>query len=209
MLRKMAVSSVCSSQLEQLRAIDDYVKQLFRKDPTGHDYYHMKRVSRLAKKIAEKEGADLFICEAGALLHDVGDRKLFDSPELAKKHMFQFLRSIHFSEERILKLYEAIKDTSFSKGQVPSSLEGKVIQDADRIDAIGAIGIARTFAFGGAKGQLIYDEENPEKTSIQHFYDKLLLLKDQLNTEFAKVIAEERHLFLEQFLKRFHSEMGP
>lgn len=208
MLRKMEESLDCFNQKEQkqLEAIIKYVYNLFSKDSTGHDFFHLKRVVRLSRKIATYEQANLFVSEAGAWLHEIGDVKLFKNPQLAKEQMINFLQSISINEKTIQDLLIAIEDISFRKGKTPRSLEGKVIQDADRLDALGAIGIARTFAYGGATGQLIYHEGQPENTTIQHFYDKLLLLKDQMNTTYGQQIAVKRHFFMELFLEQFFKE---
>ncbi|MFC4557338.1 HD domain-containing protein [Virgibacillus kekensis] len=191
---------------EKLKAIRDYVSGIFEDDATGHDFFHMQRVAEAAGKIAEKEGANLFISKAAAWVHDIGDTKLSDDPDEDKRELQTFFLSISCTAEEIALITEAARDVSFSKGKVPQSLEGKVVQDADRLDALGAVGIARTFAYGGAKGQLIWHDQNKEGTSIQHFYDKLLKLKGLLNTASAAEIAEERHLFLEQFLSQFFEE---
>ncbi|AIF43616.1 HD domain-containing protein [Virgibacillus sp. SK37] len=190
---------------KQLEQVKTYVRHLFSNDPTGHDYFHMKRVARQAVVIAEKEGANLFICEAASWLHDVYDGKLVADPVTAKQDMVEFLVSIHITEKEISFIHEVIDSVSFSKGGLPVSLEAKVVQDADRLDAIGAVGIARTFAFGGAAGQLIYHPDD-KNTSLQHFYGKLLKLKSMLNTEAAVEIATERHHFMEMFLKQFYKE---
>lgn len=193
---------------EQLLAIQAYCQEIFGKDATGHDFFHLKRVAHIAGKIALHEGADEFICTAGAWLHDIGDHKLFSDPAQALVKMNNFLKEIHLTTEQITNIRLAIENISFSKGKVPTTLEGKIIQDADRIDAIGAIGIARTFAYGGAKGQLIYHEEQKEGTSVQHFYDKILTLKDTLHTESAKRLAEKRHQFVKVYLEQFFEEWG-
>ncbi|WP_404452800.1 HD domain-containing protein [Virgibacillus necropolis] len=191
---------------DQLQTIRDYVFELFHNDATGHDYYHMERVARMAKTIAEKEGADSFICETAAWLHDIGDKKLFTNPEQARNEMDDILTKIEIDRNSIELIYEAIKDVSFSKGKTPATLAGEIVQDADRLDAIGAIGISRVFAYGGTKEQLIYHDENPENTSIQHFYDKLLKLKNLMNTPTAIKIAQERHAFMEAYLDQFFRE---
>lgn len=190
---------------EQLNAMQQYVKELFKLDVTGHDFYHMKRVAVMAKFIAEYEHADEFLCEAAAWLHDIGDYKLFQQQQQVLEEMNQFLKNISLSDNEIEMINDIIQNISFSKGNIPETLEGRIVQDADRLDAIGAVGIARTFAYGGANGQFIYNEI-PQDTSIQHFYDKLLRLKDQMNTEKAKEIATDRHQFMEQFLEQFHRE---
>ncbi|UJL48057.1 HD domain-containing protein [Virgibacillus sp. NKC19-16] len=188
-----------------LQAIRNYVHTLFHSDATGHDFFHMKRVARIAKEIAEQEKADLFITEVSAWLHDIGDEKLFSDSVKATKDMITFLESIGLSNAEIIEIKKAIRDVSFRKEGVPATLEGKIVQDADRIDAIGAVGIARTFAYGGAKKQLIYHRDFHD-TSIQHFYNKLLTLKDLLHTTTASEIAQERHVFMEKFLEQFYKE---
>lgn len=192
-------------QQEQLQTIKRFVRHLFQDDITGHDYYHMKRVAHLAKLIAEKEHADRFICETSAWLHDVVDEKLFTNPTEIKKELERLLISIDLSKQEISQIKLAITDISFRKGKIPKSLAGKVVQDADRLDAIGAIGIARAFAYGAAKGKHFYHEQFNNHT-IKHFYDKLLLIKDTLHTKTAQHIAKERHHMMEQFLEQFYKE---
>ena len=189
----------------QLEAIRDYVFTFFHRDVTGHDFDHMKRVAIMAKKIAEDIDADSFICEAAAWLHDIGDRKLFSNPEEAIKKMNIFLASISIEERQINEINRIIETVSYQKGLIPDSMEGQIVQDADRLDAIGAIGIARTFQFGGANEQMIY-QPGQSNTSIEHFYDKLLNIKNLMHTDYAKEIAEERHMFMEAFLKQFYHE---
>lgn len=196
------------TERRQLDKISEYCRELFGKDASGHDYFHLKRVAKLAGDIALRENADYFITVAGAWLHDVGDVKLFERPDQAILDMKEFLTSIEISSKRIEEILVAVQDISYSKGNVPQSVEGKIIQDADRIDAIGAIGVARTFAYGGAKGQLMYHDEYKSGTSIQHFYDKILKLKDTLHTDTAKELAEKRHRFVESFLHQFLEEWG-
>ncbi|MFD2045819.1 HD domain-containing protein [Ornithinibacillus salinisoli] len=191
---------------DQLQKIERYVYQLFSDDSTGHDYFHMKRVARMTREISLSEAADEFICEAAAWLHDVGDKKLFANTNKAIDEMNQFLKSIQLTEIQIEKIHQAIQDVSFSKGNIPKTLEGKIVQDADRLDAIGAIGIARTFAYGGANKQLIYHDEMKDHTSIQHFHDKLLKLKGLMHTPTAIRMAKERHVFLENYLQQFLNE---
>ncbi|MDY0405741.1 HD domain-containing protein [Virgibacillus sp. 179-BFC.A HS] len=191
----------------QLCKIASYVKNQFDKDATGHDFYHMQRVARIAKQIAYEEDADLFMTEMAAWLHDVGDDKLFANPQAAIADMNQFLQKMGLSKKQINELNQIIGEVSFRKGvMVPDRLETKIVQDADRIDAIGAIGIARTFAYGGAAGQLLYDSFHPENTSFQHFYDKLFKLKDRMHTQTGKRLAEERTQFLHLFAKEFLHE---
>lgn len=193
-------------QYTQLKNIKQYVKTLFHSDATGHDFYHMQRVANMAKKLALSENKNPFICEVAGWIHDIGDEKLFVNPEKALTEMNEFLLSLVISNEELLQIQIASKDVSFSQGRIPTTLEGKIVQDADRLDALGAIGIARTFAYGGAKGQLIHHHTVKEGTSIQHFYDKLLMLKDQMHTDTAKNIAEERHRFMQAFVTQFFEE---
>lgn len=190
----------------EIKKIYDYVEAVFKSDETGHDYYHMKRVAQMAKKIAAKENANQFICEAAGLLHDIGDYKLFSDSLNEMKKMNTFLNSIGLSTNDIKHVNIAIENVSFSKGAIPESLEGKIVQDADRLDAIGAIGIGRAFAYGGSKGKLMFDEAKSLDTTIQHFYDKLLKLKDMMHTDFSKQIAIERHVFMEKYLAQFLKE---
>ncbi|WP_407691988.1 HD domain-containing protein [Radiobacillus deserti] len=194
--------------MDHISAIQSYVYNKFAKDGSGHDYYHMRRVALLAGRIAKLEDAEVFVTEAAGWLHDVDDRKLTDSPEEARKERDEFLEGIGVDYSTRKAIGVAIQDVSFSKGNTPITIEGKIVQDADRLDAIGAIGIARTFAYGGSKGRPLHSELSGEKelASIQHFYDKLLLLKDKMNTETAKMMAEERHNFMELFLHRFLQE---
>ncbi|MFD1018424.1 HD domain-containing protein [Thalassobacillus hwangdonensis] len=189
-----------------LNEIRQYIEDRFTEDVTGHDYHHMKRVSAHARLIAEKEGADPFLAEAAGWVHDIGDTKLAASPETALEALWDFLAQLGLDQQMIRAIRTAMIDTSFSKGQVPETLEGKIVQDADRLDAIGAIGIARTFAYGGAKGQPIYDGNEQGKTSIHHFHEKLLKLKDGFHTDTAQQLAEERHDLLISFLDQFYKE---
>ena len=172
----------------------EYVEELFKNESTGHDLEHTKRVYNTSLEIAKNyKDVNIFVLSLSAILHDVDDYKLFNTQnnENAKK----FLINQKVNEEDIKRIIEIINEISFSKNKnkVPSSLEAKIVQDADRLDAIGAIGIARAFAYGGKNGR-------PLSSSIDHFYDKLLLIKDKLNTKEAKKIAESRHQVLLDFL---------
>ncbi|MGR9049982.1 HD domain-containing protein [Halobacillus faecis] len=189
---------------EALKAIRQFVHDLFRDDTSGHDNVHMKRVASWAKYIAENEGDDPFLCEVAALLHDVGDHKLFSNPAQAIKQRDELLFSIGFTKNEVGTIADAIQTVSFSKGAVPKSRIGEIIQDADRLDAIGAVGIARAFAFGGTINQPIYKEG--EKDAVDHFYDKLLKLKELMHTESGKHEAERRHQFMLQYLEEFYRE---
>ncbi|WP_246366866.1 HD domain-containing protein [Paraliobacillus salinarum] len=185
-----------------------FVYQRFQHDSTGHDYAHMERVAKMSHYIAKKEDADPFLAEIAGWLHDVADSKLTDDPKQAEVELRSFLESLYLTEEQITVIMSAIETVSFRKGKQPNSVIGQVVQDADRLDAIGAIGIARAFSFGGNRENTIYSESSEQKnqSTIQHFYDKLLRLKDQLHTNTAKQIAKERHLYMEGFLNQFFQE---
>lgn len=191
-----------------LAEIETYIYNMFHLDATGHDYYHMKRVAKMAKYLAEQENSDPFLCEVSGWVHDVGDDKLTHDPEQAIIDLKLFLASISLSDAQIKKIMETITTVSFRKGQDPKTLAGKIVQDADRLDAIGAIGIARTFAYGGNKNRSIHSEESHQKqhATIQHFDDKLLVIKDKIKTHAAKEIAVKRHDYMEQFLSTFYNE---
>ncbi len=184
----------------------EFTKRKLGNEKTGHDFWHAYRVWILAKFIAKKEGVDQTLeIELAAILHDIADRKTFGE-EKGMEMIRNFLRVNELSNEQIEKICEIIGNISFSKGKVPESVEGKIVQDADRLDAIGAIGIARCFAYGGKNDRVIYDPENIKDTSIWHFYEKLLKLKDRMHTQTAKEIAEKRHNFMKLFLEEFFKE---
>ena len=177
-----------------------YITDLFASDSGGHDAGHTLRVYRNAMLIAEQEpGCDKEIVALAALLHDVDDHKLFHTENNANARAF--LSAQHVEPEAVEQICRAVNSVSFSqnRGRHPESLEGKIVQDADRLDALGAIGIARTFAYGGEHGRSL-------DGSVAHFHEKLLLLKDELNTETARRLAEPRHAFLERFLEEYARE---
>ena len=186
----------------------EYVRAVFSGDASGHDFYHTLRVCQLATEIAKAEGAELETVQLAALLHDVDDHKLSPDTCENKDRAVQFLKSHGIADNRIERIVNIIDTVSFSRNSGrPGSLEGKCVQDADRLDAIGAIGIARTFAFGGSHGRKIHDPEGMDPaTSIAHFYEKLLKLKDLMNTETGRILAEDRDRFMRQFLDQFHAE---
>lgn len=200
---------------------EHFVRSTLENEPSGHDWSHIYRVTQTAKTIAREEGADLFICELAALLHDIADSKLNASEESGLNRVRSWLDSNEVEPGESERIIQIISTMSFKGGGKPpmSTIEGKVVQDADRLDAIGAMGIARVFTYSGAKGRKIYDpaikprtgltEEqyrNGEDTAINHFYEKLLKLKDLMNTNYGKVMAEERHAFMLQYLERFYLE---
>ena len=203
----------------------NFVKEKLEGAEAGHDWFHIERVWKLSKKIAEKEGGNLEVIELSALLHDIADPKFHNGDEtLALKISQNFLEEIHVEGELIEQVLFVIKNISFkNRAEAPENppLELQIVQDADRLDAIGAIGIARTFNFGGFKNNLMYHPEikpnlgmNKEEykksngTTINHFYEKLLLLKDLMNTKTAKKIASERNDFMLQFLYEFYKEFN-
>ncbi len=208
-------------QQEQLKRMEQYAKRGLDSDTSGHDWSHIERVVNTTKTIAKAEGADLFICEAAALLHDVIDDKIVKDPIVALKELKKFLTSIEVTPEQIEAIVSIITRMSFKnhKEQQELSLEGKVVQDADRLDAIGAIGIARVMCYSGSTGRPIHKPEmkprenltpeeyrNGESTAIMHFYEKLLKLKDLMNTKYGNELAKGRHEFLEMYLEQFYAE---
>ena len=202
-----------------MEKIKEYVKDLLAKEYSGHDYYHCIRVYNNAMLICKDMDCDKQLVSVASLLHDVDDAKLFDSKDYDNAR--KILNDLNYEKDFIEKVINIIKDVSF-KGKdsvIPSSLEGKIVQDADRLDAIGAIGIARTFAYGGNHNRLIYDPsikpnlnmdynqyKNANNPTINHFYEKLLLLKDMMNLEKSKEIATHRHKFMEDYLREFYEE---
>lgn len=200
---------------------EQYVKEELKNDRSGHDWWHIYRVRKMAIKIAKKEGANEFICELASLLHDVADEKLNVSKEAGLNKVQNWL-DFHLADDDIIDhIMSIISTMSYNGGQnLPmTTLVGQVVQDADRLDAIGAIGIARTFAYAGHRGHLMHDPEctpsdnvneqvkrNSDNTAINHFYEKLLKLKDLMNTRWGKKIAIRRHGYLEQYLEQFYAE---
>ena len=200
-----------------------FVEQKLAGDGSGHDWWHIYRVWNLAKNIAAQEGANSLIVELSALLHDIADWKFHDGDDTKGPQMAeQFLLENKVAREVINPVVEIVATISYKGAGVATpmqTLEGKVVQDADRLDAIGAMGIARTFAYGGHKNRLMYHpDEKPvmhqsfaeyKKNTghtINHFYEKLLLLKDRMNTGSAKQMAEGRHQFMQSYLDQFFEE---
>ena len=198
-----------------------FIKEVFQNDFSGHDFFHSMRVYRTAMKIAEAEHADMEIVALAALLHDVDDRKLSPATAEKKENAARFMRSQAVPEAEIRQVCQIIDEVSFkgTDSVRPSTPEGKCVQDADRLDALGAIGIARTFAYGGSHNRAIYDPELPPRTamnqaqyysskstSLNHFYEKLFLLEDMMNTETGKAIARKRTQCMQEFVDEFLSE---
>jgi len=201
----------------------EYIKTKLMGEGSGHDWWHVYRVWKNAIHIGKQESVDIFVVELAALLHDVADWKFHNGndeigPQVAK----EWLESLGVSVDTVSHVCQIIKDISFKGAGVVTAMkttEGMVVQDADRLDALGAIGIARTFAYGGSKNREMYNPDiNPEMhtsfeqyknsqgTSINHFYEKLLLLKELMNTATAKQIAEKRHAVMEDYLNQFYRE---
>lgn len=200
-----------------------FVKQTLANAEGGHDWWHIHRVWQLSKQIAASENADLFVVELGALLHDIADSKFQNGneeigPQMAK----EFLSSLGVDEKAIIHVEKIIFNISFKGGkesQQFKSPELDIVQDADRLDALGAVGIARTFNYGGFKNRELYNPDihpnlnmskeeykNSTAPTLNHFYEKLLLLKDRMNTPTGKLLAEKRHRFMEEYLDQFYKE---
>lgn len=201
----------------------NFVKKQLENAESGHNWFHMERVYNNALLIAKEETCDLEVVQLAALLHDIADSKFHDGDEtVGPKVAREFLTSEKVSEETINHVVAIIENISFKGGNFEkkfTSKELEIVQDADRLDAIGAVGIARTFNYGGYKNREIYDPEivpnlnmskeeykNSTAPTINHFYEKLLLLKDKMNTETGKKIAQQRHEFMETFLVQFYNE---
>jgi uncharacterized protein len=202
---------------------EKWVRAQLENEKTGHDWYHIRRVTKQAKEIAAIEGADELIVALASLLHDLIDDKVVISEEEGLKNVTNWLISIGTSAEQREHVITIITTISFKGGNnnPVSTLEAQVVQDADRLDAIGAIGVARTFIYAGSKGDPMHDpslsirknltmEEyrNGRSSAIGHFYEKLLKLRDLMNTNEGKRRAELRHQFLENFLQQFLEEWG-
>jgi uncharacterized protein len=200
-----------------------FVKEKLNDAEGGHDWFHIERVYKNALLIAKNTACDLTVVQLGALLHDIADSKFHNGDEtIGPKTARLFLESENVSEELIVHVIKIIENISYKGGNFEkkfSSIELDIVQDADRLDAIGAIGVARAFNYGGFKNRALYNPEiapitnmtkeeykNNNAPTINHFYEKLLLLKDKMNTETGKQIAAERHHFMELFLAQFYAE---
>ena len=204
---------------EIVQLAKSFIQKKFEGESSGHDWWHIKRVRNMAIFLTEKEGGDPFIVELASLFHDLDDWKINDSDS---KETEIWLKKVGLSAEESKRILDIIEQVSFKGADVTNtatSIEAKIVQDADRLDAIGAIGIARTFAYGGNKNRSIYDPnikpkmhqsfdsyKKSEGPTINHFYEKLLLLKDRMNTNTAKKLAENRHEIMKNYLQDFFSE---
>lgn len=200
-----------------------FVKEKLENTESGHDWFHIERVYKNSLLIAQNEECDLTVVKLGALLHDVADSKFHDGDEtVGPRTARAFLESENISEEIIVHVINIIENISFKGGNFEKKFNSKeleIVQDADRLDALGAIGIARTFNYGGFKNRVLYNPniapnlnmskeeyKNSDAPTLNHFYEKLLLLKDKMNTETGKKIALERHKYMENFLSQFYAE---
>lgn len=201
----------------------EFVKQKLQNAEAGHDWFHIERVYKNSLLIANSENCDLQVVELGALLHDIADSKFYNGDEtVGPKVAREFLELQSVPESVLIQVIHIIENISFKGGnfekKVPS-IELQIVQDADRLDAIGAIGIARTFNYGGFKNRQLYNAEilpnlkmtkeeykKNDAPTINHFYEKLLLLKDKMNTTIGKQMAQQRHQYMEEFLHQFFIE---
>jgi uncharacterized protein len=200
-----------------------FVKEKLENAEGGHDWFHIERVYKNSLLIAQEEDCDLTVVKLGALLHDIADSKFNDGDEtIGPRTARAFLESENVLEETIIHVINIIENISFKGGNFEkkfNSIELEIVQDADRLDAIGAIGIARCFNYGGFKNRALYNPAIPpkfnmskeeyktsESPTLNHFYEKLLLLKDKMNTPTGKKIAEARHQYMENFLSQFYAE---
>lgn len=209
--------------VDVIKTVENKVKEMFMNEGTGHDWYHINRVRNMAMYISNREGGNPEVIELAALLHDISDHKFNGGDfnkggELAK----QILIELHVNPSTIEAVSYIVNNVSFKRSgekDVWDCIEGKIVQDADRLDAIGAIGIARTFAYGGKIGQPIYDPKVKPKVNqdvnsyvkershtINHFYEKLLLLEERMHTKTGKKIARERTMYMQNFLTQFYRE---
>ncbi|ERN52860.1 HD domain-containing protein [Alkalihalophilus marmarensis] len=202
---------------------EKWVKAQLINEESGHDWYHILRVTRTAQQIAKEEHANDEIVTLAALVHDLADDKVAQNEKEALKKIAEWFKENGLDDEAIDQIISIITTISFKggNGQPVSTLEGKIVQDADRLDALGAVGIARTFVYSGHKGQPMYDPELPvrnemsieeyrhgKSSAVHHFYEKLLKLKDQMNTTTGMKLAARRHAFMETYLEQFYSEWG-
>ncbi len=224
-MKKSEKKALSMHPSQQIKFIEDYVRTELSGEASGHDWWHSHRVRNLALTIARAEGAELYLVEITALMHDIGDPKFYEGDETVAPRLVGLkLAEAGLAAKDKDKIMYIIAQMSYSQSlagetDIEKSKEFMAVQDADRLDGIGAIGLARVFAYGGSKGRLIHDpnikpKQNITKeeyrvskgTSINHLYEKMLRLKDLMNTETGRRIAEERHLFIGQFLDRFYKE---
>jgi len=209
---------------EIINSTIEYFKEQLSGEATGHDWFHIQRVWKLSKSIAKEEGEmDMFVVEMGALLHDIADHKFHGGDDkIGAIKAREYLEKFEIDSQSMDKIVQIVEEISFKGLRVPTIMttkEGEVVQDADRLDAMGAIGVARTFAYGGSKNRPIYDPiikpvchtsfaayKTSTAPTINHFYEKLLGLKERLNTKTGKKEGERRHAFMEEFLRNFYKD---
>ncbi|MFN7096553.1 MAG: HD domain-containing protein [Gammaproteobacteria bacterium] len=211
---------------EIIQKTANYVNELLHADSSGHDWWHIERVWKMAIKLAEGQPVNLFVVELAALLHDIDDWKFNEENSKTLSRATQWMHEVNLDTNTIEHVTQIIKEMCFKGANVATTmttLEGMIVQDADRLDAIGAIGIARAFAYGGSRGRAMYDPDIPsiqhdsfeaykknQGSAINHFYEKLFLLKDRMNTNLAHKIAEQRHQvmldFVQQFMREWNGE---
>jgi uncharacterized protein len=204
-----------------LAATEAHVRAVLEHDSSGHDWWHIARVRAMARRLAREEGADSFVCELAALLHDLADDKIASDEETGLRDVRDWLAKQGVAEATAARVMEIVATMSFGGGNRPPpvTLEGRIVQDADRLDAMGAIGIARAFAYGGSRGRALHDPGQPPRTyaskaeyrvsdssTINHFHEKLLLLIDRMHTATARRLAAGRHAYMEAFLDEFAAE---
>jgi len=205
-----------------LQEVATYVERKLSGEGSGHDWWHIVRVRKLAEKLALAEGGDSFICQLAALVHDLVDDKLVADEGLALAEVRDLLTRVGVAAnqtDQVLTIIQSISYKGGNQNHLDLTLEGQIVQDADRLDAMGAIGVARTMAYSGYHGRVIHDPEvavrqnmtldqyrSHQGTAITHFYEKLLLLKDLMNTKTAQELAKGRHAFLEAYLDQFFAE---
>ncbi len=208
-----------------IKTTEEQISEKFNSEGSGHDWQHIFRVLKTARLIHSKEGGNLFIIEMGALLHDIADWKFYNGDmKIGPQKALEFLEQFDIPNSEKDAIVDIVANISFkgiAKKNDKLTFDGQIVQDADRLDAIGAVGIARVFAYSGYKNRPIYDPSKKpinhqdsesyfknDNTAINHFYEKLLLLKDLMNTDYAKELAEERHKFMLAYLEQFYSEVN-
>lgn len=190
-----------------INIIKEFVRNKLEKEPTGHDYLHALRVYKNSMLLID-EYVDKNVIMVSALIHDLIDHKLDEEFKTSKEDVMLLLKEAELTDEQVEHIIEIIENISFSKGNIPESKEGKIVQDADRLDALGAIGIARTFSYGGKHKRLIYDPQTKDgDDSVSHFYQKLFLLKDKMNTTLGRKEAIKRTEYMEEFISTFYNEV--
>jgi len=182
-----------------------YVKQHTKNESTGHDYHHAVRVYKVAVRLAANKEVDMQVIALAALLHDLDDYKVIDTPSFKAKNFLEKHTSSEVKDQ-VMAIIDNMSFSAYKEGRTVETLEGKIVQDADRLDALGAIGIARTFAYSGKKGRLLYDDSYDDDTAIAHFYQKLFKLDELMNLEETRIIAKNRIEFMKKFLEEFFRE---